>query len=253
MTDEEWRASTEPLAMLDHLIERGASSGRKARLFAAAACRRIWELIPDGPGREAVGVAEAFADGAASLRRLEQAYRAAQQAISAMGMQAAALVGLPSTHQVTARSLRAAGWTAWPCADVKYAAHGRPDCVAGMAANAVRVAGAAGTPTIESWDRHREKPAQAALIRDVFGSPPCQGMTARPAWLGWDGGLIASLARAAYEERQLPSGLLDPARLVVLADALEEACAEAELVAHLREPGPHVRGCWALDFVLGKE
>src|SRR5688572_16857480 len=43
----------------------------------------------------------------------------------------------------------------------------------------------------------------------------------------------------------------DPHRLSVLADALEEAGATGELVAHLRSPGPHVRGCWALDLVLG--
>ena len=60
------------------------------------------------------------------------------------------------------------------------------------------------------------------------------------------------MARAAYEERFLPSGELDPARLSVLADALEEAGAEGELLAHLRGPGPHVRGCWAVDLVLGK-
>src|SRR5262245_57779436 len=60
-------------------------------------------------------------------------------------------------------------------------------------------------------------------------------------------------ARRAYEERSLPSGHLDPARLLVLADALEEAgCADADLPGHLRGPGPHVRGCWALDLILGK-
>jgi len=39
----------------------------------------------------------------------------------------------------------------------------------------------------------------------------------------------------------------------VLADALEEAgCAETALLDHLRAPGPHVRGCWALDHILGR-
>jgi hypothetical protein len=49
-----------------------------------------------------------------------------------------------------------------------------------------------------------------------------------------------------YEERAFD-------RLPILADALEEAgCAEADLLAHLRGPAPHVRGCWALDLLLGK-
>jgi hypothetical protein len=60
-----------------------------------------------------------------------------------------------------------------------------------------------------------------------------------------------SLARAAYDERHLPSGELDPVRLAVLADALEEAGAPGELVAHLRGPGPHTRGCWGVDLALG--
>jgi hypothetical protein len=42
------------------------------------------------------------------------------------------------------------------------------------------------------------------------------------------------------------------ARLAVLADALEEAGAEGELLGHLRGLGPHVRGCWAVDLVLEK-
>ena len=50
-------------------------------------------------------------------------------------------------------------------------------------------------------------------------------------------------------DRPRPEGTLDPQRLLVLADALEEAgCANAEVLGHLRGPGPHVRGCW-LRFV----
>jgi hypothetical protein len=56
-----------------------------------------------------------------------------------------------------------------------------------------------------------------------------------------------------YEERDLPSGHLDAARLGVLADMLEEAgCSDPQLLGHLRSPGPHVRGCVAVDAVLGR-
>ena len=64
--------------------------------------------------------------------------------------------------------------------------------------------------------------------------------------------LVVSLAEAAYQERQLPSGELDPARLAVLADALEEAGADPVLLQHLRGPGPHARGCFAVDAALGR-
>jgi len=67
-------------------------------------------------------------------------------------------------------------------------------------------------------------------------------------------GLGGRLAQAAYDQRELPSGTLDPARFAVLADALDEVgCADADILGHLRGPGPHVRGCWALDLCLGKE
>jgi hypothetical protein len=53
-------------------------------------------------------------------------------------------------------------------------------------------------------------------------------------------------------ERELPNGHLDGHRLAVLADALEEAGADGELVEHLRGPGPHYRGCHVVDLILQK-
>jgi hypothetical protein len=88
------------------------------------------------------------------------------------------------------------------------------------------------------------------LIRDIFGNP------FRPVRLVpvWRTPAVMSLAQVAYDERLLPSGHLDTARLAVLADALEEAgYTEQAILDHLRAPGPHVRGCWAVDLLLGKE
>jgi hypothetical protein len=65
---------------------------------------------------------------------------------------------------------------------------------------------------------------------------------------------VVKLAQAAYDRRLLPSGELDRVRLAVLADALEvSGCMDADMLGHLREPGPHVRGCFAVDLLLGKE
>jgi hypothetical protein len=92
--------------------------------------------------------------------------------------------------------------------------------------------------------------ALVALLREVFGNP-FRPMAVDPCWLAWQGGTVPRLAQAAYAERQLPSGHLDPARLAVLADALEDAgCQDADLLGHLRGPGPHVRGCWVVDSLL---
>jgi hypothetical protein len=58
---------------------------------------------------------------------------------------------------------------------------------------------------------------------------------------------VISLAKAAYTDRAFD-------RLPILADALEEAgCTDAEVLAHCRGEGPHVRGCWVVDLILGKE
>jgi hypothetical protein len=77
--------------------------------------------------------------------------------------------------------------------------------------------------------------------------------TVDPGWLAWQNGTVPGLAGNALGDAVSPSDILCPTRLVLVADALEDAgCADAELLGHLREPGPHVRGCWALDLVLGK-
>jgi hypothetical protein len=39
----------------------------------------------------------------------------------------------------------------------------------------------------------------------------------------------------------------------LLADLLEEAGCPAAVGAHCRDLGPHARGCWVVDLLLGKE
>jgi hypothetical protein len=98
----------------------------------------------------------------------------------------------------------------------------------------------------------RERTAQALLLRDILGDRS-RPVAVDPAWLLWQDGTVPRLAQAAYRERILPSGELDRQRLAVLADALEEAgCGEAQVLAHLRGPGGHVRGCWVIDLLTGR-
>jgi hypothetical protein len=91
-----------------------------------------------------------------------------------------------------------------------------------------------------------ERAAQADLLRDVVGNP-FRTVELNPAWLTWNDGTVRYMAEAIYEERTFE-------QLPILADALEEAgCADAEILQHCRKPGVHVRGCWVLDLLLGKE
>ena len=70
-----------------------------------------------------------------------------------------------------------------------------------------------------AWDDESEGMALCSLLRDIAGDP-FRPATLNPVLVTAD---IVSLACAAYDERQLPSGELDLHRLDVLADAVEEA------------------------------
>src|SRR6266852_1943744 len=84
MTEQDWQTASEPQAMLDFLQKKETTSERKLRLFAVACSRRMWDWI-DVLGRNAVDVAENFANGSASPEEL----RAARLACQGAGGQAA--------------------------------------------------------------------------------------------------------------------------------------------------------------------
>jgi hypothetical protein len=91
-------------------------------------------------------------------------------------------------------------------------------------------------------DPANEAPAQAALLRCVFGNP-FRPASVDAAALRWNDGVAIKIATHIYDAR-------DFNRLYELADCLEDAgCTDGGLLAHLRSPGPHVRGCWAVDLV----
>jgi hypothetical protein len=95
--------------------------------------------------------------------------------------------------------------------------------------------------------------SQCNLLRDIAGNPFRPSPPLPPAVLAWHEGTVHRIAEGIYEDRQLPAGTLDAARLAVLADALLDAgCEDEALLAHCRSEGPHERGCWAVDLVLGK-
>jgi hypothetical protein len=233
MTDAEWHACTDPQVLLDFLIAQ--ASDRKLRLAGVACCHRIWDLLPEGLwGREAVEVAELFADGAACDERRNAAEQTATDYAEALCENTERWVGwvrLPPkawAAQAAVNAVDAGGYRS------------RLACLAAHGAK-VRQGNAAG---------RTERHAQARLLRCIFGNP-FRPVAVAPAWVT---ATVLGLAQAAYEEgRVLPSGQRDRARLAVLADALLDAgCDDEELVAHLRSGGPHVRGCRAVDTILGK-
>jgi hypothetical protein len=242
MTEEQWPSCTDPTPMLEFLWSSGRASDRKLRLFAAACCRHIWPLVEDERSREAVAVAERVADGPADAGHVARVAEGADQANRLAYY-------LDQTDSV---DIHASG-AAFNLVGAGPFTSRRADAVADQAAECVRwswwAVGEAGTAHAE---REVERRSQASLLRCVFGNP-VRPAEVDPAWLAWHGGAIVRLAQAVYDERELPSGHLDAARLAVLADMLGEAgCVDAELLTHLRAPGPHVRGCWAVDLLLNQ-
>ncbi len=235
MTEEEWCSSGDPAAMLAWLERRLLANQRKLRLFVCACCRQAWDQLRPAL-RDMVEVAEEAAD-------LDPWYRPASAALNSRFY--GALIEL---HQTPLGELEE---------EIRSLAARVVFGVEKKSASRTRALCPPSTPK-----------AQADLLRELFGNPFRQVRLVRASlrhrvrhhssakkskeilfvreWLGWRQGLIGQLAQAIHEERAFE-------RLPILADALEDAgCDEVELLDHLRHPGPHVRGCWALDLLLGK-
>jgi hypothetical protein len=271
--------------MLEFLRDNNKLSGRKARLFACACCRRIWHLLDDPRLRQAVEIAERYADGLAMLNDLmdarllaNEACEEAQEAVYREEFDV-----FPYTERVTTAKLRAnvagaalAAVSAEPeaprlhlNAETRRAGRGKPiGCSSFCAGAAGGSAEFAAFTNFQPRDyeslrqglwaaydiaKAQEKQRQVVLLRDILANPFRPTPAIDQAWSAWMEGIVRRLAESIYEERSLPGGTLDRTRLAVLADALEEAgCSNQDLLAHCRLAGEHVRGCWAVDLILGK-
>jgi hypothetical protein len=226
MTEAEWLACADPTPMLEFL--RGKVSDRKLRLFAVACCRRAWHLVSqNATSSVTVEATECYADGAIAAWQWHEVLDDADYERQ---------LGLAWSGQVYAHrgALSVANIDAW--------------VAAGLAADGVAIG------VMEDGASYGEEDtAQANLLRCIFGSPLRSSPPLPPAVLAWNDRTVLRLVQAIYEDRQLPAGTLDTARLAILADALLDAgCDDEELICHCRSAGPHVRGCWAVDLILGK-
>lgn len=216
MKEAEWLNGNDQHPLLQHLRQAGRTTARKWRLLVCAALRdpKVWPLLVSKSSRHAVEVCEAFAEGTASGEDLTRVRK--------------------SAHRAT------------------YFQQGRPNqrlWAAGLAHNLCWHDATLLRDGVFAWTgRNAESLVPVRVIREVIGNP-FRAPKFDPTWLT---STVVSLAQAAYDERVLPTGQLDPVRLAVLADALEEVGCTGDVLSHLRDPGPHVRGCWAVDLLLAR-
>jgi hypothetical protein len=219
MNEVQWLDCADPTPMLEFL--RGKASDRKLRLFSVACCRLVWDCLTTHRSRRSVETAEEYADGLATDAELVRAY--------SMAMDAAHATQTRGSRRRYGHPLLQSEAKLFYAATIAH-------CHKPFLIGRLRWVG-----------RDDEiKPMSPALLRDIFGNP-FRPATINHAWLAWNDGTVRKIAQAIYDERAFD-------RLPILADALEDAGGNDEnILNHCRSEGQHVRGCWVVDLVLGKE
>ena len=220
MTEQEWLESPNAVEMVNHLWRQRVCrvTARKLRLLACACPRRIWPRL-SVEGRHLVEIAKLQADGLRSAADL-------------------AAVRLPYiSHQ---DSYQHAPYYAVFCATGPgVELRGCMESVLAYSVYSVRarVNDEHGYDAFIGTKACSESVAQSCLVREVFRYP-FRPLSVELAWLTAN---VVGIARLIYADRAFD-------RLPILADALEDAgCTNADILNHCRQPGEHVRGCWAVE------
>jgi hypothetical protein len=211
------------------------ASDRKLHLFRVACCCAIWEDLTEN-ARTAVHAIELYADGGISRPELLAAYARVQQDYVAFHRQNPEACWEDDAWQEygpvsLAKAVAIPSEQPYPLADEVW--------------SVAHLAWGDRTSHRQRFaDQHRPKVRK--VLWCLFGNSFRSELVIEPKCVAWNSGAVSKLATAIYGDRAFE-------RLSLLADALEDAgCTDAELLGHLRGPGPHVRGCWAVDLVLGK-
>lgn len=236
MTEAQWLVKGNPRELLSFIGDR--ISQRKLRLFACACCSRIWPRLAD-VSQKAILMAEMYADGEVTSYELNDAHQAAfdlaTQEINAWQKQTRFMRRPPGPMEA---ALAAARVVELPLG---------LDAVFDVTSNAGLVSGDWHGPS-ELRGRYTPQPEegkQAHLLRDIVGNP-FRSVAVAESWLRWNDGTVPKIAQTIYDKSHFTD-------LPILADALEDAgCDNDDILRHCREPAEHVRGCWAVDLLLGK-
>lgn len=263
MTEQDWLKCDDPQPMLDFIAN--SATERKLRLFAVACCRRIWskitgpqvlaghrflvqmgaedfsDLITPDCGKKAIEIAERYADRMASDEELQAIHEAVHQLSFTSEYHAATHptgVGTGNTDYLLMAIGDSANAAAHASSFIERSSYVSNDCASAAAYFRCGPDDPVPEPKLDAIEQGH----QAVLLREIIGNPFHQ-ISFDSAWLTFD---VVQIAKGAYEDNAFE-------RLPILADALQDAgCETEEILSHLRNNGPHVKGCWALDLIVGK-
>ena len=223
MDEAEWLISTHAYNMLSCVYTANSplsppsgqpiSSDRKVRLFACSCAQSVATRVGFTAGQGMIDMAEKVAEGTAVPGEREATLHRFETAVR-------------ENPDLADNLYLSALFTL--CADPASAAHQSVGCAFEYERRVL--------------NSTRPK-VYANLLRCILGNP-FRPVTLDPAWRT---STVVALAKGIYDDRAFD-------RLPVLADALQDAgCENDDILNHCRGDGPHARGCWVVDLVLGKE
>lgn len=230
MTESQWNINVaKPAAMLRKVS--GRVSPRKLQLLTAAACRLVWDQITRDEHRLYIKTLELYADRLIGEREYDEIRNQVIDSVDGDETDPAFAALSSAVYHDVARGAELC--VAWVVECAERAANDKQHLVRGTMRARV-----------------------CDLIREVIGDP-YRPWSVMPAFLG--GGLVqpdgvtAQLSETASRIAESIQSEQAFDRMPILADSLEESgITDRTILEHCRTDAPHVRGCWALDVVLGK-
>jgi hypothetical protein len=240
-----WNDLSDMLRVIEEVVGESAS-GRKLRLAACSFARRIQSALVVPLVRSAIELAEDFADFRASREQLKVVRRAMAEAVD-------------DARQVLIRDKQFitdwiddpenAEWRLGVAID-QLPVSNRSRLVEPLLQLRDfdvdllnEVSGITGR-LLDPYRWRADELSQCLILRDVLGNPFRQAGFDSV----WRTDTAVLIAKGMYESR-------DFGAMPILADALQDAgCENDDILNHCRDAnGIHVRGCWVVDLVLGKD
>lgn len=257
-TESDWLYGNNLREML-RIISRkpfGPRSARKFQLFALACCHQVEELLRDARSHHAVAILEKIAEDSISEAERGQVARHARDAFRPelqSWSESEEDTFEEEEIDLTTNSLYCAAAAVWHA----IAEVGSPHLIANVdriwnASPFLRevfdnvVEARAGVAPNQNEARKAIRQEQCDFLRDIIGNP-FRPVEFQPEWLLSNNGTVVKMAQWIYEQKEYGD-------LPILGDALEEAgCGSPGILEHCHSARVHVKGCWALDQILGRE